>query len=260
MIDIAYANREFEKFLDEYDKEDDKIKLKIVHTRGVVKSASQIAQGMKLSKEDQDLAELIALLHDIGRFEQLKQYDSFSPDTMDHASYGVELLFGERKMIRRFVKEETWDEIIKTAIAKHSDYKLEGITDERTLLHAKLIRDADKLDNCRVKLEESIEVLLGVSKEEVGRQEITKKVWESCKKKESIVSAERVTEKDFWVSYLAYFFDINFASTYQIIQKENYVERLIHRIPYTNEDTIKKMNRLCIELKEYIGKKCEPAT
>ena len=67
MIDIAYANREFEKFLDEYDKEDDKIKLKIVHTRGVVKSASQIAQGMKLSKEDQDLAELIALLHDIGK-------------------------------------------------------------------------------------------------------------------------------------------------------------------------------------------------
>ena len=260
MIDIEYANREFEKFLDEYDRADEKIKLKIVHTRGVVKSASQIAQGMKLSKEDQDLAELIALLHDIGRFEQLKQYDSFSPDTMDHASYGVELLFGERKMIRRFVKEETWDEIIKTAIAKHSDYKLEGITDERTLLHAKLIRDADKLDNCRVKLEESIEVLLGVSKEEVGRQEITKTVWESCKKKESIVSAERVTEMDFWVSYLAYFFDINFASTYQIIQKENYVERLIHRIPYTNEDTIKKMNQLCIELKEYIGKKCEPAT
>ena len=65
---------------------------------------------------------------------------------------------------------------------------------------------------------------------------------------------------DFWVSYLAYFFDINFASTYQIIQKENYVERLIHRIPYTNEDTIKKMNQLCIELKEYIGKKCESAT
>lgn len=250
MIDIEYANREFEKFLDEYDRADEKIKLKIVHTQGVVESVGKIADGMNLSQEDRELAELIALLHDIGRFEQLKQFDSFSPDTMDHASYGVELLFGKRNMIRRFVKEDTWDEMIKTAIAKHSDYRLEGITDERTLLHAKLIRDADKLDNCRVKLEESIEVLLGVSKEEVGRQEITKKVWESCKKKESIVSAERVTEMDFWVSYLAYFFDINFASTYQIIQKENYVERLIHRIPYTNEDTIKKMNQLCIELKE----------
>lgn len=37
MIDIEYANREFEKFLDEYDRADEKIKLKIVHTRGVVK-------------------------------------------------------------------------------------------------------------------------------------------------------------------------------------------------------------------------------
>ena len=36
------------------------------------------------------------------------------------------------------------------------------------LLHAKLIRDADKLDNCRVKLDETIETLLDVSAEEVG--------------------------------------------------------------------------------------------
>ena len=60
-------------------------------------------------------------------------------------------------MIRRFVKDDRFDSLICTAIEKHSDFKLEGITDERTLLHAKLIRDADKLDNCRVKLEESME-------------------------------------------------------------------------------------------------------
>ena len=255
MIDIEYANCEFQKFLDEYDREDEKIKLKIIHTQGVVESAEKIADGMNLSKEDRDLAKLIALLHDIGRFEQLKQFDSFSPDTMDHASYGVELLFGERNMIRRFVKEDTWDEMIQTAIAKHSDYRLEGITDERVLLHAKLIRDADKLDNCRVKLEEPVEVLLGISKEEVGKQEITERIWESCKRKESIVSAERITEMDFWVSYLAYFFDINFAATYRIIKEENYVERLIKRIPYENPDTKEKMWKLCGKLNAYVEEK-----
>ncbi len=36
---------------------------------------------------------MIALLHDIGRFEQLKRFDSFLPDTMDHAAYGVKILF-----------------------------------------------------------------------------------------------------------------------------------------------------------------------
>ena len=44
-------------------------------------------------------------------------------------------------------------------------------------LHAKLIRDADKLDNCRVKLEESMETLLGVDEKGVGEGVIAPKVW-----------------------------------------------------------------------------------
>ena len=68
---------------------------------------------MKLGEEQQQLAELIALLHDIGRFEQLRLYDSFMPDTMDHAAFGVKLLFdGENPMIRRFLADTCYDEII----------------------------------------------------------------------------------------------------------------------------------------------------
>ena len=66
---------------------------------------------MHLSAEDTDLARLIALLHDIGRFEQLKRYDSFEPGTMDHAAYGVKVLFDEG-MIRRFLPDDKWDSII----------------------------------------------------------------------------------------------------------------------------------------------------
>ena len=58
------------------------------------------------------------------------------------------------------MQDNTLDSIIRTAIAKHSDYKLEGIEDSRELMHARIIRDADKLDNCRVKLEDPIETML----------------------------------------------------------------------------------------------------
>lgn len=153
MIDIAHAKQEFEKYLDEYDREDEQTCLKIVHTYGVVKYAGEIARKMECSGEDVELAELIGLLHDIGRFEQIRRFHSFEPGTMDHAVFGAELLFGEEKLIRRFVEDDKFDELIDAAIRKHSDFKLEGIHDARTLFHAKLIRDADKLDNCRVKLE-----------------------------------------------------------------------------------------------------------
>lgn len=253
MIDLQYAQEEFQKYLDQYDRNDEKIKLKIIHTEGVIDCVRKITLRMDISVEDKELAELIALLHDIGRFEQIRCFDSFEPGTMDHAAYGVGLLFGPKNMIRQFVKNTQWDSIIKTAIAKHSDFQLEGIADEQTLFHAKMIRDADKLDNCRVKLEESVEVLVGTTAENAGTYEISDKVWEACLHNCSVRSADRITPIDYWVSYLAYFFDVNFAETFQIIEEENYVERIIQQIPYSNPDTKEKMNILCERLQTFIG-------
>ena len=112
MIDIEHAKQEFENYLDEYDRQDEQIYLKIEHTYGVVKYAGEIARRMECSREDVELAELIGLLHDIGRFEQIRRFHSFEPGTMDHAVFGAELLFGEEKMIRRFVREDLFDDLI----------------------------------------------------------------------------------------------------------------------------------------------------
>lgn len=126
MIDLQYAKKAFENYLNDYDRKNEMIKLKIVHTYGVMECSKKNAEDMKMSAEDCELAQLIGLLHDIGRFEQLKCYNSFEPGTMDHAAFGVRILFEER-LIRRFVEEDKWDEIIKTAIGHHSDYCLKGI-------------------------------------------------------------------------------------------------------------------------------------
>ena len=54
-LDFKQARDAFEAYLDEYDREDEKIKLKIVHTYGVVKSAREIGKRMHLNEEDQQL-------------------------------------------------------------------------------------------------------------------------------------------------------------------------------------------------------------
>ena len=237
------AQQEFESYLNGYDRENDRIKLKIIHTYGVVKQAEELAGRMHLSAEDTDLARLIALLHDIGRFEQLKRYDSFEPGTMDHAAYGVKVLFDEG-MIRRFLPDDKWDSIIYTAIAHHSDYELPEISDPQTLLHAKLIRDEDKLDNCRVKLVDSTSTFINVSEEELGTQNITQKVYETVFKNKCILSADRVTQMDYWVSYIVYFFDINFKESFDIIAENDYLNRIIDRIPYSNPVTKEQMEKV----------------
>lgn len=252
MIDFVHAKEVFERYLDGYDREDERIRLKIVHTYCVVDCSREIAVRMGLSQEDMELAMLIGLLHDIGRFEQVKRYQSFEPTTMDHAQEGVRILF-EEGMIRQFLETDQYDDIIRTAIARHSDFKLDGIEDERTLLHARLIRDADKLDNCRVKLEDSVEVLLGKTAEEAGREAISDTIFAAACEKSSIFSPDRRTAMDYWVSYIVYIYDINFRETLQIIKEKNYMPEIIHRIPCSNPDTKEKIARIEADVMDYIG-------
>ena len=240
IMDFEHVKAVFEEYLNGYDRENDKVKLKIVHTYGVIRCSEEIGRRMGLQAEDMELAKLIALLHDIGRFEQLKRFNSFEADTMDHATYGVKVLF-EEGMIRQFIEEDTWDDVIRTAIAKHSDYELTGITDERTLLHARLIRDADKL--------------LDLSADEVGKYAISPKVREDAFAGKCICSKDRRTPMDYWVSYVAYFYDLNFQETLDIVAEEQYVKRIIGRVPYTNEQTKKTMEELERQLTEYVRRK-----
>ena len=197
----------------------------------------------------------IALLHDIGRFQQLRLYNSFSPDTMDHAAFGVQLLFeGENPMISRFIEDRSYDDIIRVAIARHSDFRLEGIQDERILFHAKMIRDADKLDNCRVKLVDSVEAMIGVPQEHAGEGKISPKVWESCLRKEAVSSPDRITSVDYWVSYAAQYYDLNFKETWRIMKEKDYISRIIKRLEYKEKDTREKMEILEQQMNAYMEK------
>ena len=76
-IDILKAKKVFKEYVKNYNPEDGKIKIKISHIERVSQIARKLAEDLKLNQEDIELAELIGLLHDIGRFEQIKIYHTF---------------------------------------------------------------------------------------------------------------------------------------------------------------------------------------
>ena len=255
MIDILKAEIAFKEYLKNYDVSDPKIALKITHTYEVLNSAKYIAKKLNLNKEDYDLACLIALLHDIGRFEQLKEYDSYD-DTlgMNHAEFGIKLLF-EENYIRKFVEEKDFDEIIYKAIENHNKYKVDfnDFTD-REIMHAKIIRDADKLDNFRVKEKESFVALFeeGMNEDKVGKQDITDKIYKTFENHSLILSSDRVTYMDHWVSFIAFIFDMNYDASLEFIKDKNYIDILVDRIDYSNEDTKMKMENIRKISNDYI--------
>lgn len=137
---------EFTKYVSNYDLNNIKIKMKYNHSMRVMKLANKYAKLLGFNKEDVELATTIGLLHDIGRFEQVRVYDSFvDKDTVDHADLSVLQLFRKGE-IKLFCDKEEWYPIIEVAIKYHNKFELPETTDERILKHVKLIKDVDKLD------------------------------------------------------------------------------------------------------------------
>ena len=87
-IDEKRILDEFKRYTDVYDSNNAKIKLKIKHTYRVAGLCREIAISEGLDMEDAALAWLTGMLHDIGRFEQIKRYNTFS----DAVSFAMQCL------------------------------------------------------------------------------------------------------------------------------------------------------------------------
>lgn len=243
MINIEHAKCAFDKFIQQFDVDDPKISLKIRHTYYVMDACKYLAHGMNLDKTNYNLAILIGLLHDIGRFEQLARFNSYDDNLICHAKCGIEVLF-DQGHIRDFIDTDKYDNIIYHAIKNHSAYAIApGLTDQE-LLHAKLIRDADKMDNYRVKRDDTIEALLDMSAEELGTYEISDHIFDTFASHKTILKNARKTPMDMWVSFLALLFDFNYAPSFKYILDNGYINDIINRIPYSHPDTAKKMDAI----------------
>ena len=152
MIDLIKAKEEFKKFIGKYDFSNDKIMLKMKHTYRVEEYSKTIAESINLNEEDIKLAALIGLLHDIGRFEQVKTHDSFDDFlTIDHATLGVHIL-KQNDYIAKYAEKKYWNTIFN-AVENHNKFYIQKDLNDYDLMHSKIIRDADKLDIFNVYIE-----------------------------------------------------------------------------------------------------------
>ena len=150
-IEAKYA-----AYVDTYREADGELpammELKRVHTAKVVENARLIAEGENFSERERAGALLAALLHDTGRYEQLKRYNTFKDaDSVDHAVFSHDI-----------VKELGWlegvtdaDAVLK-AVLYHNRRDLPSDMDSLTEVLSHTVRDADKLDIFRV-LEDQVE-------------------------------------------------------------------------------------------------------
>ena len=279
-IDRKKVKNVFKKYTDNYDTSDEKIKLKVDHTYRVAALSERIARSLGLGDDDTNLAWLIGMLHDIGRFEQLKNYGTFSDtESIDHAHYGVELLF-EDGIIEKFVGEnaakdlkgtkdlketavkseneekETKEiselDISKTAIWNHSAYRVEeGLTD-RVKMFCNIIRDADKIDILKVNYDVTLEVIYDVTTEELKNSGVTDEVMKAFMEHHAVLRSLKKTPIDNLVGHAALVFELVYNESFKIVKEQGYIEKMLSYVS-DNQDTVKKFEIMRNDMNKFLA-------
>ena len=256
-INKPVINREnvinaFAEYVRNYDPSDEKIKLKIDHTYRVAGLCQRIAESLGLSEPDVDIAWLLGMLHDIGRFEQIRRFGTFNDvQSVDHAEFGADLLFKEG-LIRKFAEgyyeecelarsgNEEAEQMIKNnehhnkdtgllemAIRQHNKYRVKEALTERQRMFCDILRDADKVDIFKVNADIPMEIIYDVTTEELKNGVITKEVLESFYKKETVLKSVRRSAVDHIVGYISLLFELVYKESYRQAREQGYVYKLL---------------------------------
>jgi len=210
------------------------IKLKEDHSRRTCKEILYLVSELGLDENQKLISRTIALLHDVGRFEQFAKYRIYhDAKSEDHCLLGLEVLEKSRVLDGIDLQEKL---LIRKAIEYHGRKELPPGLDDRCLLFSKLIRDADKLDAFRVIVKYYEQYLNNPQDFKLG-VELPDEPWYSTKVVNELLRGRCVdngqlkTLNDLKLSLLGWVYDVNFTSTLERIKRCGYLEKLLDFLP-----------------------------
>lgn len=229
IIDRKRVREQFASYTRNYDPEDPKIALKIAHTYRVAENCEIIAKSLKLSDEEVDFCWLSGMLHDIGRFEQVKRYNTFiDSKSVDHAEFGADLLFGDERLIDSYTDDRSWDSLLEIVIRQHNKFRIIESVTGKTLTFCNILRDADKIDIFRVNIETPMEDIYNVSSDELENSDVTPIVLEYIKNNIAIDRAMLKTPADHHIGHLALAFELVYPKSKELVKEQGYLYQLFN--------------------------------
>jgi putative nucleotidyltransferase with HDIG domain len=209
------------------------IDMKRWHTLRVCTEISSLGTQLGLNDSELRLAEIIAMLHDIGRFEQYTRYHTFlDRKSENHAELGVAIIMRSGILDRC---EDTIRDLIVRSVRYHNRASLPTDESETCLFFSRLLRDADKLDIWKV-------VTDYYSRKEAQRNGaieldlpdtpgFSDEVYDDLINKR-IVNIEHIRNlNDFKLLQIGWVFDINFQPTLDRVRERRYLKMIGEALP-----------------------------
>ena len=227
----------FAEYTSKYNASDPKIKLKIDHTYRVAALAERIAKTVTDVSIDTDLAWAMGMLHDIGRFEQVKRYGTFvDSESVDHAALGISILFDEGLLDSFGDFSEKERELIRISIANHNKFRIPEGMDDLTTAYCNILRDADKIDILRVNCDTPLEDIYNVTTEELKKAAVSEEVKKGFVERHTVLRSLKHTPVDNLVGHICLVFELVYPVSTQIAKEQGYVDKLL-QFTSDNPDT-----------------------
>ena len=251
LVSHTEVEKTFMEYISHYDLSDVKISLKAEHTLRVAALCIRIAESLALSPEDVDLAYMTGLLHDIGRFEQVRIYHTFRDAvSVNHAQFSADLLFRDG-LIREYMKDASEDRLIETAIRLHNAYRLPAELTEREKMFCQILRDADKIDILRVNRETPMTEIYNLPEEEFLTSEISEPVLADILAHQDVNRKNSRTGIDFLMGHIAFVFGLVYPISLQIVKEQGYLDQML-AFESENEKTREQMELVRREVRMYM--------
>lgn len=229
--------------------------LKRAHTLCVCGNIVDIGCSLDLCADDLLAAEVSALLHDIGRFEQYSRYRTFSDaNSEDHAALGVSVIC-THELLGEFSPETA--QVIIEAVKYHNRAALPDSMNQRSLFFLKMLRDADKLDIWRVVTsyyhnsatdrDPAIELNLP------DVPHISGKVYEALLQNQMVNTADIRSLNDLKLLQIGWIYDVNFSRTFELIREKGYLDKLCSALPKESARAQKICSKACQYLSDKQG-------
>lgn len=259
-IDREKVTESFRDYTAAYDPDDAKVKLKVEHTFRVAALCDVITDSLRITGYDKDLAWLLGMLHDIGRFEQVRRYHTFRDAlSVNHAELSADILFRDG-LIGNFINviedSASTDDylLIEKAIRLHNVFKLPDDLTERELRFATVLRDADKLDILRVNVETPRSTIYNVPEDIFLESEITDEVYEGILQCRNLHRNLIKTPADLLMGHISFVFGLVYPASVKLMKEQGYLETVL-QFSSRNERTRQRFAKIRKTVHGYVEKR-----
>ena len=213
------------------------LKLKLDHSNRVADNAAGIGKDLGFDQADARTAKMLGLFHDIGRFTQFADHQTFRDElSFNHGHRGANIM--EKCPALAACSDRDRNRII-AGIRHHNRANLPKGLEPDSLEFVKIARDADKLDIFFIlynswknsDLQRNPDIMLMVKLD----GPINPLALNQIMRKQAVSISNVKSLADFFLLQLSWVYDLNFRPSYQQLISKKVIDHIAEALPSTTE-------------------------